>query len=99
MSRLRRHKRIRAKIRGTEARPRLCIFRSLKYIYAQAIDDDKGRTLASACDKSPQKVGQSIAQKLIKLKIKKVVFDRGGYKYHGKVKSLAEAARKQGLEF
>jgi large subunit ribosomal protein L18 len=99
MNRQRRHKRIRAKVKGTKERPRLCVFRSLKYIYAQIIDDDKGHTLASAQGKNPEKVGKEIAKKCLELKIKRVVFDRGGYKYHGRVKLLAEAARKGGLEF
>lgn len=87
------------KIYGTKNRPRLRVFRSLKSIYAQIINDDKGHTLASAFGKNPEKVGSEIAKKILEQKIKKIVFDRGKYKYHGKVKKLAEAARKGGLEF
>jgi len=110
--RYRRHKRVRAKIFGTKERPRLCVFRSQKHIYAQLIDDTKGHTLVSANDLELKnskikktkvdiafEVGKLIAQKAKKLKIKKVVFDRGGYKYHGRVKALAEGARSEGLEF
>lgn len=110
--RLRIHRRIRKKVRGTPERPRLCVFRSLKHIYAQIIDDTVGHTLvaASTTEKdSPVKyggnvaaakvVGQLIAQRALEKGIKKVVFDRGGYKYHGRVKALAEAAREAGLEF
>jgi len=87
------------KIRGTKLRPRLSVFRSLKFIYAQVINDDIGRTLASAFGKEPAKVGAEIAEKCLKSKIKKIVFDRGKYQYKGKLKILAEAARKGGLEF
>ena len=99
--RKRRHKRVRAKIEGTEEVPRLCVFRSNKYIYAQIINDQEGKTLLSAKAelKLADKVGQEIAKKAIAKKLKKVVFDRGGYKYHGRVKALAEAARKGGLKF
>lgn len=109
--RYRRHKRIRAKIFGTKERPRFCVFRSAKHIYAQLIDDEKGHTLAAASDlelkesKGKTKkekafaVGQLIAEKALKKKIEVVVFDRGGYAYHGRVKSLAEGARKGGLKF
>lgn len=99
--RKRRHRRVRAKIKGTEEKPRLCVFRSNKYIYAQIIDDEKGKTLVSAKAElnKADKVGEDIAKKAIKEKINKVVFDRGGYKYHGRVKALAEAARKGGLKF
>lgn len=99
MSRQTRHKRIRAKIKGTKKRPRLSVFRSLKYIYAQIINDKKGHTLAEAHGKDAQKVGKDITKKCLEQKIKKVVFDRGGYKYHGRVKKLAESARKAGLKF
>lgn len=112
-----RHRRIRAKIQGTADRPRLCVFRSNKHIYAQLIDDQKGETLASANDleldvkknktsksenrkvKLAFEVGKLIAQKAKKKKIKKVVFDRGGYRYHGRLKALAKGARKGGLKF
>ena len=131
--RIRRHKRVRAKIFGTSEKPRLCVFKSAKHIYAQLIDDEKGVTLASASDleltsqsrrerktkvlrKTDAKhetdakilsgkiaialgVGKLIAEKALKNKIEKVVFDRGGYKYHGRVKALAEGAREGGLKF
>lgn len=116
--RIRRHKRVRAKVRGTEKRPRLCVFRSNKHIYAQIIDDEKGITLVSASDQEIKKkdleavsknfkgkcllaflVGKLVAKKAQKKKIEKVVFDRAGYRYHGRVKALAEGAREQGLKF
>jgi large subunit ribosomal protein L18 len=110
--RLRRHKRVRAKIFGTAKVPRLCVFRSNKHIYAQLIDDEKGQTLVAASDlefkKSKSKkskvdkakeVGKLIAKKALEKKIEKVVFDRGGYRYHGRVKTLAEGAREGGLKF
>jgi large subunit ribosomal protein L18 len=110
----RRRQRIRKKVFGTSERPRLCIFRSLNHIYAQIIDDTKGHTLvaASTLDKElkdlkghkgnkefAKKVGELIAERAIKLGITKVVFDRAGYKYHGCVKALADAARERGLQF
>ena len=106
-----RHRRVRAKIYGTEERPRLCVFKSNKHIYAQVINDEKGFTLASASDLEikdlkkdkkidlAQKVGELIAKKAKDKKIETVVFDRGGFRYHGRVKTLAEEARKQGLQF
>lgn len=107
-----RHKRIRSKISGTSAIPRLCVFRSNTGIYAQIIDDETRTTLVSAStlDKdlkikngsnveAAKVVGKAIAEKATKAKITKVVFDRGGYLYHGRVKALAEAARENGLEF
>ena len=107
--RIRRHKRVKAKIRGTSKKPRLCVFRSANHIYAELIDDEKEKTIASASDLKIKKkekklslashVGKLIAQKAQEKKIKKVAFDRGGYKYHGRVKALADAARKEGLEF
>lgn len=101
VKKLRRHRRVRAKINGTAKVPRLCVFRSNKHIYAQIIDDDKGKTLMSAKDVLAKagKVGEDIAKKAVEQKISKVVFDRGGYKYHGNVKALAEGARKGGLKF
>lgn len=96
---LRRHKRVRAKIHGTAETPRLCVFRSNKHIYAQVIDDDKGKTLASAKGEDAKKVGTEVAEKAVGLKITKIVFDRAGYKYHGRVKALADAAREKGLKF
>ena len=92
---------MRAKIKGTAKVPRLCVFRSSKYIYAQVIDDEKGKTLAAADGKlvSAAEIGKLIAKKAIEKKINKVVFDRGGYKYHGRVKALAQGARDAGLKF
>ncbi len=113
-SRKRRHRRIRYKIFGDEGRPRLNVFRSSKHIYAQIIDDREGRTLVSASTLEPglkeelaeaghleaaQKVGELIARRALDLGINEVVFDRGGYLYHGRVKALAEAAREKGLKF
>jgi large subunit ribosomal protein L18 len=109
--RKRRHKRIRAKIFGTEKRPRLCVFRSNKHIYAQLIDDEKGHTIVSASDlelkriekmtkvQKAKEVGKLIAKKAKEKNIEEVVFDRAGYKYHGRVKALAEGAREGGLKF
>ena len=104
-----RHERIRSKVVGTAEVPRLCVFRSNANIYAQIIDDSKGVTLVSASSlelklknvniEAATKVGESIAKKAVKAGIKKVVFDRGGYLYHGKIKALADAARENGLEF
>ncbi|MEG2348135.1 MAG: 50S ribosomal protein L18 [Clostridia bacterium] len=110
-SRAVRQKRVRAKVQGTSARPRLCVFRSLNNIYAQIIDDEKKATLltASTLDKevktkasnieAAKEVGTLVAKRAIEKNIKTVVFDRNGYIYHGKVKALAEAAREAGLEF
>jgi large subunit ribosomal protein L18 len=106
--RLHRKKRVRAKISGTAEKPRLAVFRSLRGIYAQIIDDNNGVTLASASSKmlkgknsveDAKKIGKALAEKCLEKKIKEVVFDRAGYKYHGKVKSLAEGAREGGLVF
>jgi large subunit ribosomal protein L18 len=114
LARQRRHDRVRKQIGGTTERPRLCVFRSLNHIYAQIIDDSKGKTLAAASDldvevkgKIAEKkkvecaeiVGSLAAERALNKGIKKVVFDRGGFKYHGRIKTLAEAARKAGLEF
>lgn len=110
-ARLKRHMRVRAKISGTSERPRLNVFRSAKHIYAQIINDVKSETIVSAStlDKdfegvgsnkeAAHKVGLSIAKKAKEEGIIKVVFDRGGYLYHGRVKELAEGAREGGLEF
>ena len=109
--RTRRHIRVRNKISGTEARPRLCVFRSNNNLYVQVIDDVKGNTLvqASTLDKevktkhanceAAKEVGNLIAKRALEKNIKEVVFDRGGYIYHGVVKELAEAAREGGLQF
>lgn len=93
----RRKKRTRAGIFGTAEKPRFSVFRSNRYIYAQLIDDEKRNTLASASGKKPEEVGESTAKKAAEKGIKKAVFNRGGYKYHGRVKKTAEAARKAGL--
>ena len=123
----RRHKRVRARIKGTGHRPRLCVFRSLKHIYAQLVDDEKRHTVVSASDLEIKKekknlphrqtrrrgeketrvgkiaiafeVGKLIAEKALKKKIERVVFDRGGFAYHGRLKALAEGAREGGLKF
>jgi len=113
----RRHRRVRAKVHGTPERPRLAVHRSLKHIYAQAIDDVNGRTLATASSNEPdfraqvsaeahggnvggaKKVGQALAERARAKGITSVVFDRGGYPYHGRVRSLADGAREGGLEF
>lgn len=113
-ARKRRHQRIRMKISGTSARPRLNVFRSLSHIYAQVIDDEAGHTLVSASTvdrglaaelqgKSKKEqaalVGKMLANRAQASGIKQVVFDRGGYRYHGRVKALADGAREGGLEF
>ena len=110
-ARLRRHRRVRGKIRGTAERPRLLVFRSNRGIFAQLVDDDGGRTLAAASwtqlpasfkgDKTEQatEVGKRLADAGKKAGIERVVFDRGGYLYHGRVKALADGAREGGLSF
>ncbi len=110
-ARKRRHARVRKNISGTAERPRLNVYRSLNHIYAQVIDDAKGVTLvsASSMDKdfegyggnveAAEKVGKAVAQKALAAGITKVVFDRGGYVYHGRVAALAKGAREGGLEF
>ena len=97
--RKRRHKKIRSRISGTGTRPRLSIFKSNTGIYAQLIDDTKGVTLGAARGKNSVEVGKSIANQALEKKIKSVVFDRGGYNYTGKIKTLADSARKAGLKF
>jgi large subunit ribosomal protein L18 len=114
VERKRKHKRVRKKISGTKERPRLNVFRSLKHIYAQIIDDTTGNTLVSASTldealkgklkfggnkEAAKEVGLLLGRKALDKGIKRVVFDRGGYLYHGRVKELAEAAREAGLEF
>lgn len=109
-----RHRRVRQKVAGTISRPRLCVFRSLNHIHAQLIDDSMGQTLVSMStldsqvrsktdgmgkSKKAEIVGTLLAEKALNKGVKQVVFDRGGCKYHGRVKALAEAARKAGLEF
>lgn len=104
------HRRIRHKVRGSGARPRLAVYRSLNHIYAQVIDDDKAQTLASASTtekslgvksggniEAARKVGQTIAERALAAGVSSVVFDRGGYLYHGRVKALTDAARAAGL--
>lgn len=111
----RRHLRLRNKVSGTPARPRLCVTRTLKHIHAQVIDDETGRTLVSASSseaalreqlkpatgnsKAAETIGQVLAERARERDIVRVVFDRGGSRYHGRVQKLAEAARKAGLEF
>ncbi len=94
-----RKKRIRAKVIGNSLCPRLSVFRSNKFLYVQLIDDEKGETIAEARGEDPNLVGEDIAKKAMKKKINSVVFDRSGYRYHGKVKAIADAARKGGLKF
>ena len=104
------HKRIRRKVKGSTAKPRLAIYRSLNHIYAQVIDDEKGQTLVSASStekdlrggtggnlEAAQRIGAAIAERALAKGIDHVVFDRGGYLYHGRIKALTEAARKSGL--
>ena len=113
-ARYKRHRRVRIKLSGTNSKPRLCVFRSLNHIYAQVIDDSQGHTLISAStldteirDDSSGKsktgraemVGSLLAKRAVTKGISQVAFDRGGYKYHGRVKALAEAARQGGLKF
>jgi large subunit ribosomal protein L18 len=95
----RRHKKIRSILSGTSERPRFSVFKSHKYLYAQLIDDNKGHTLVQAHSDDAKKVGEEIAKKAKVLKINKVVFDRGGYLYTGKIKSVADSAREGGLQF
>ncbi len=110
-ARRRRHVRVRKVLRGSAARPRLAVFRSNRHIYAQLIDDDEGRTLAQASSREPglegkglsvktaSAVGKLVAARGADAGVKQVVFDRGGFSVHGRVKALADAARKEGLEF
>lgn len=106
--RVHRKKRVRAKISGNAIRPRISVFRSLKSIYVQLINDETGNTLASASSlilgikpnmEGAAKVGKAIADKCKELKIEEVVFDRSGYRYHGRIKALADEMRKEGLKF
>ncbi len=112
--RIRRHRRIRKKLSGSTERPRLCVFRSNQHIYVQIIDDVVGRTLVAASTKdraardrvtvaskteASTAVGKLIAERALDAGIKQVVFDRGGYRYHGRVKAVADAAREAGLDF
>ncbi len=110
----RRHRRVRKRVSGTGERPRLCVFRSLRYLRAQLIDDEEGRTLATADSREPdvvpkgasrrgmeaaKAVGKALGERAKAAGVERVVFDRGGYLYHGKVKAIAEGAREAGLEF
>lgn len=114
VARHRRHARVRAKVKGTGSSPRLCVFRSLNHIYVQVVDDSQGHTLAAASTVDPEVkgaaagktktaqselVGSLVAKRALSRGINRVAFDRGGYKYHGRVKALAEAARQVGLKF
>lgn len=114
VARLRRHRRVRKRVVGTSERPRLNVFRSLSQIYAQVIDDSQGHTLVSASTIDPEVeaqlrgltkteqasvVGRVLAERALSQGISRVVFDRGGYAYHGRVRALADAAREGGLEF
>lgn len=109
IKRIRRHARVRSKIKGTAECPRLSVFKSNKGIYLQIIDDNKGATIASVSAKeikadkinieTGKKLGQLIAKKAKEKKIDEIVFDRGGYKYHGKIKAIADGAREEGLKF
>jgi len=114
LARQRRHARVRKSVHGTQERPRLCVFRSLQHVHAQVIDDTRGHTLVAAStldpevraqlgdkDKTAQAevVGEVLAKRALEAGITRVVFDRGGYLYHGRVKGLADAARKAGLDF
>lgn len=114
LARHRRHARVRFKVKGTASRPRLCVFRSPNHIYAQVIDDSQGHTLVAASTLDPdvkneadgkaktakaELVGSLVARRALSNGVSQVAFDRGGYKYHGRVKALAEAARQSGLKF
>ena len=113
-ARYKRHRRVRLKVNGTNSKPRLCVFRSLNHIYAQVIDDSQGHTLVSASTldadiratangkkktAKSELVGSLVAKRALDMGIKQVAFDRGGYRYHGRVKALADAARQAGLKF
>ena len=111
VQRIKRHLRVRSKISGTKEAPRLAVYRSNKYIYAQIIDDEQGTTLVSASSNeagfegigsnkdAAKRVGKMVAERALQKGIENVVFDRGGYIYHGRVKALADAAREAGLKF
>lgn len=114
LARKQRKRRVSAKVRGTPERPRLCVFKSSRHIYAQVIDDSRGHTLAAASTLNSalpggervqgklgaaKRVGTLIAEKALAKQVQKVVFDRNGFLYHGRIKALAEAAREKGLDF
>ncbi len=106
-----RHRRVRRRVAGTAERPRLCVYRSLRHVYAQVVDDSSGRTLVAASTAEGQvspkgsnkaiaaAVGTAVAERAVAAGVRRVVFDRGGYLYHGRVQALADAARAAGLEF
>lgn len=98
-TRIRRHARIRAKVKGTHERPRMAVYKSNRYLEVQLIDDTAGKTLVAAKMKGAQKIGEEIATRAKAAGITKVVFDRGGFRYIGQVAQMAEAARKGGLQF
>jgi large subunit ribosomal protein L18 len=113
-ARLKRHRRVRKKVYGTAGRPRLSVYKSNRHIFAQIIDDDAGHTLASASSLAltlvqekgqggkkevAKTVGRILAEAAVKAEVRRVVFDRGGYRYHGRVRALADGARESGLEF
>ncbi|MGH7609813.1 MAG: 50S ribosomal protein L18 [Candidatus Dormibacteria bacterium] len=109
--RQRRHRRVRSRVAGRAERPRLCVFRSLRHVYAQVVDDSSGRTLVAAATTEPglgargcnrasaARVGQAVGERALAAGVAQVVFDRGGYLYHGRVQALADAARAAGLKF
>ena len=107
VQRITRHRRIRSRVSGTSDKPRLAVYKSNKYMYAQLIDDEANATIASASSlkmkgntiETAKKIGAELAKKALDMKVKKVVFDRGGFNYTGKIKALADAAREAGLEF
>jgi large subunit ribosomal protein L18 len=111
VARQHRHRRVRSRVTGDSSRPRLCVYRSLRHVYAQVVDDGSGRTLAAASTAEPTvsakgsnrasaaAVGKVIGERALAAGVKQVVFDRGGYLYHGRVRALADAAREAGLEF
>lgn len=109
VARTKRHRRVRKRVGGSQEKPRLCVFRSLCHIYAQVIDDVEGKVLVSASSvksgnsggniAAARAIGKSVGEKALAAGIKRVVFDRGGYNYHGRVKALAEGAREAGLDF
>jgi len=110
-ARRRRHRRVRGRVTGSASRPRLCVYRSLRHVYAQLVDDAAGRTVAAAATveggvdaggvtcRSAETVGRVLAERAVAAGIRQAVFDRGGYLYHGRIRALADAARAAGLEF
>lgn len=108
-ARARRHRRVRKKVHGTEERPRLCVYRSNRHLYAQVIVDDRGHTLVAASTRQSgrpnatraeaRELGKRVAELCLAKEVRRVVFDRGGYRFHGRVREVAEGAREGGLEF